>query len=164
MTDLPEPHTLQVGEQAPDFTLPDEQGNNVHLYDVLAQGNRVIVYFYPQAMTPGCTREACDFSSNVNKFTETGYTVFGISRDSIDKLARFKQAEHLQFSLLSDPDTTVHRQWGAWGEKKLYGRIHEGVLRSTVVLDTDGTVLLARYNVRARGHVDMLMRLISELQ
>lgn len=163
MTDLPEPHKLQVGEHAPDFTLSDDTGKPVHLYDVLAQGKRVIVYFYPQAMTPGCTREACDFSSNINKFTQTGYQVLGISRDAVDKLARFKEAEHLQFPLLSDPDSVVHRQWGAWGEKKLYGRIHEGVLRSTVVLDTDGTVLLARYNVRARGHVDMLMRLISEL-
>lgn len=163
MTDLPEPHKLQVGEHAPDFTLSDDTGKPVHLYDVLAQGKRVIVYFYPQAMTLGCTREACDFSSNINKFTQTGYQVLGISRDAVDKLARFKEAEHLQFPLLSDPDSVVHHQWGAWGEKKLYGRIHEGVLRSTVVLDTDGTVLLARYNVRARGHVDMLLRLISEL-
>ena len=163
MTDLPEPHRLQVSEHAPDFTLSDDTGKPVHLYDVLAQGKRIIVYFYPQAMTQGCTREACDFSSNINKFTQTGYQVLGISRDAVDKLARFKEAEHLQFPLLSDPDSVVHRQWGAWGEKKLYGRIHEGVLRSTVVLDTDGTVLLARYNVRARGHVDMLLRLISEL-
>lgn len=142
---------LAVGDPAPDFTLPDQDGRNVSLEDF--RGQHVVVYFYPAAMTPGCTTEACDFRDNLNSFKAAGYQVLGISKDEPAKLARFRDEESLNFPLLSDPDKAVLTTWGAFGAKKNYGKLIQGTIRSTVVVDPEGKVELAQYNVRATGHV-----------
>jgi peroxiredoxin Q/BCP len=147
---------LTPGDTAPDFTLPDDKGGQVSLSDL--RGRKVIVYFYPAAMTPGCTTQACDFSDNINTLRGEGYEVLGISPDSPDTLARFREKDGLSIQLLSDQDRSVMNAWGAFGEKKLYGKTVEGVLRSTVVVDEDGTVSHAWYNVKASGHVAKLRR------
>ncbi|HMM93917.1 MAG: thioredoxin-dependent thiol peroxidase [Micrococcales bacterium] len=147
---------LEAGDAAPDFTLPDDTGKDVTLSDL--RGRKVIVYFYPAAMTPGCTKQACDFSESLESLTADGYTVLGISPDSPAKLARFREKEHLTITLLSDADRSVMDAWGAFGEKKLYGKTVEGVIRSTVVVAEDGTVSHAWYNVKATGHVAKLRR------
>ena len=166
--EIPLPARLDIGQTAPDFTLsavmPDGTTANITLSDVIAQGQRVILYCYPAAMTPGCTTQACDFRDNIARLSGMGYTVLGMSKDPIDKLERFRQRDHLTFPLLSDPDLHVHRLYGAYGEKKLYGRTHVGVLRSTFVIGTDGRIELARYNVRAKGHVESLIKAIGKLQ
>ncbi len=147
---------LEAGDPAPDFTLPDDTGTDVTLSDL--RGRKVIVYFYPAAMTPGCTKQACDFSESLESLTGQGYTVLGISPDKPEKLARFRDKEHLTVPLLSDADRAVMDAWGAFGEKKLYGKTVQGVIRSTVVLDEQGTVTHAWYNVKATGHVAKLRR------
>ncbi len=145
---------LQPGDTAPAFTLPDQDGIPVPLSDL--RGRRVILYFYPEAMTPGCTTEACDFRDNLASLDGAGYAVVGVSRDDPEKLRRFRQQEHLSFPLLSDPDHSVHEAYGVWGEKQLYGKTVTGVIRSTIVLDESGVVTHAFYNTRATGHVAML--------
>ncbi len=147
---------LTPGDTAPDFTLPDDRGAEVSLSGL--RGRKVIVYFYPAAMTPGCTTQACDFSDNINALRGEGYEVLGISPDSPDKLAKFREKDGLSITLLSDRDRSVMDAYGAFGEKKLYGKTVEGVLRSTVVVDEDGTVSHAWYNVKATGHVAKLRR------
>ncbi|MBM6399120.1 thioredoxin-dependent thiol peroxidase [Phycicoccus sonneratiae] len=147
---------LEAGDAAPDFTLPDDTGSQVTLSDL--RGRKVIVYFYPAAMTPGCTKQACDFSESLDSLAGQGYTVLGISPDKPEKLARFRDKEHLTVALLSDADRAVMESWGAFGEKKLYGKTVQGVIRSTVVLDEEGTVTHAWYNVKATGHVAKLRR------
>ena len=147
---------LQPGDEAPDFTLPDDQGGSVALSSL--RGKKVIVYFYPAAMTPGCTKQACDFTESLDSLQSHGYTVVGISPDAPAKLAKFRERDALTITLLSDPDKEVLTAYGAYGEKKLYGKVVEGVIRSTFVLDGDGKVELAQYNVRATGHVAKLMR------
>ncbi|GGL28184.1 thioredoxin-dependent thiol peroxidase [Phycicoccus endophyticus] len=147
---------LAPGDTAPDFTLPDDTGGEVTLSDL--RGRKVIVYFYPAAMTPGCTTQACDFSESLDSLAADGYTVLGVSPDSPERLARFREKEHLTLTLLSDADRAVMTRWGAFGEKKLYGKTVEGVIRSTVVLDEEGTVTHAWYNVKATGHVAKLRR------
>jgi peroxiredoxin Q/BCP len=147
---------LSPGDTAPDFTLPDDAGSEVSLGDL--RGGKVIVYFYPAAMTPGCTTQACDFSDSLESLKADGYTVLGISPDTPAKLARFREKEGLTIRLLSDADRSVMQRWGAFGEKKLYGKTVEGVIRSTVVVDEDGTVSHAFYNVKATGHVAKLRR------
>ena len=147
---------LQPGDTAPDFTLPTDTGETVTLSDL--RGGRVIVYFYPAAMTAGCTKQACDFSDSLDDLKAEGYTVLGISKDSPEKLARFREKEGLTITLLSDEDKAVHLAWGAFGEKKLYGKLVEGVLRSTFVIDPEGVVEVAQYNVKATGHVAKLRR------
>ncbi len=147
---------LQPGDTAPDFTLPDDTGADVALAD--QRGTKVIVYFYPAAMTPGCTKQACDFSESLESLERDGYTVLGISPDSPAKLAKFRERDHLTLRLLSDADRSVMKAWGAYGEKKLYGKTVEGVIRSTVVLDEEGTVTHSWYNVKATGHVAKLRR------
>ncbi len=142
---------FEPGDTAPDFTLPDAQGADVSLSDF--RGSRVVVYFYPAAMTPGCTTQACDFRDSLDALTAQGITVLGISPDKPEKLAQFAERDGLTFPLLSDADKSVMTAWGAFGEKKNYGRIVQGVIRSTIVVDADGTVELAQYNVRAKGHV-----------
>lgn len=114
-------------------------------------------------MTPGCTTEACDFRDNLERLRSRGFTVLGVSKDPLDKLIRFRGRDHLTFPLLSDADLTVHRLYGAYGEKKLYGKVYEGVIRSTFVIDGDGVIRIARYNVRAKGHVDSLLRALDKL-
>jgi peroxiredoxin Q/BCP len=147
---------LSPGDTAPEFTLPDDTGKDVALGDFL--GRKVIVYFYPAAMTPGCTKQACDFSDSLDSLQAAGYAVVGISPDKPEKLARFREKEGLTITLLSDPDKSVLTQYGAFGEKKLYGKTVQGVIRSTVVVDEDGKVFLAQYNVKATGHVAKLRK------
>lgn len=145
---------LSVGDQAPDFTLTDDTGNEVTLSAL--RGRTVIVYFYPAAMTPGCTKQACDFTDSLDALKAQGYDVLGISPDKPEKLSRFRDRDSLTITLLSDPDRSVMKQWGAFGEKKLYGKTVQGVIRSTFVVDADGTIADARYNVKATGHVAKL--------
>lgn len=147
---------LEPGQTAPDFTLPDAGGAPVSLKDYA--GRKVIVYFYPAASTPGCTKQACDFRDSLASLESEGYAVVGISPDPQAKLARFRDKEDLTFPLLSDEDHQVAAAYGAWGEKKNYGRTYEGLIRSTIVVSEDGTVQLAQYNVRASGHVAKLRR------
>ncbi len=147
---------LEPGDAAPDFTLPDDTGKNVTLGEL--RGRKVIVYFYPAAMTPGCTTQACDFSESLDSLERDGYTVLGISPDTPAKLAKFRERDHLRIPLLSDTDRSVLSAWGAFGEKKLYGKTVQGVIRSTVVVDEYGTVSHAWYNVKATGHVAKLRR------
>ena len=151
---------LAVGDRAPQFRLPDAEGREVSLSDYA--GQRVIVYFYPAAMTPGCTIEAVDFSDTRDEWLEAGYQVVGISPDGVDKLRRFSEHDDLKVLLLADPAKEVIGAYGAYGVKKLYGKEIEGVIRSTFVIDVDtegvGTVSLAQYNVRAKGHVSKLKR------
>lgn len=150
------PHRLAPGDTAPAFTLTDQDGTSVSLTDFA--GRKVIVYFYPAAATPGCTTQACDFRDSLNSFTTEGFAVVGISPDAPAKLQKFAADEGLTFPLLSDEDHSVAEAFGAWGEKKNYGRTYEGLIRSTVVVDGDGRVELAQYNVRASGHVTKLRR------
>jgi peroxiredoxin Q/BCP len=145
---------LEPGQQAPDFTLTASDGGQVTLSDL--RGQHVIVYFYPAAMTPGCTKQACDFRDSQGSLQAAGYAVLGISPDKPAKLAKFVERDGLTFPLLSDPEHTLLEAWGAWGEKSLYGKKVVGVIRSTIVIDPDGAVQLARYNVKATGHVAAL--------
>lgn len=147
---------LSVGDTAPDFTLPTADGGSLTLSEL--RGEHVVVYFYPAAGTPGCTKQACDFRDNLASLQSHGYRVVGVSPDSPAKLQKFAAEQELTFPLVSDPDHAVMEQWGAWGEKTLYGKTVTGVVRSTVVLGTDGTVELAQYNVKATGHVAKLRR------
>ena len=147
---------LAPGDLAPDFTLPDAEGHDVTLSAL--RGQRVIIYFYPAAMTPGCTTEACDFSDSIDALHARGIEVLGISPDSPEKLATFRERDGLTITLLSDPDRHVHEAYGAYGEKKLYGKTVQGVIRSTFGVDEDGKVSDARYNVKAPGHVAKLRK------
>lgn len=159
------PVRLEAGQMAPDFTLPaidaDGMETSVTLSELTGRGEKVLLYFYPAAMTPGCTTEACDFRDNIARLASLGYTVLGVSKDSIAKLERFRERDHLSFPLLSDPDLTVHKLYAAYGEKKLYGKTHVGVIRSTFAIGADGRIELARYNVRAKGHVESLMKRLA---
>ena len=150
---------LTVGDPAPEFTLPDANGSDVSLSDY--RGQRVIVYFYPKASTPGCTTQACDFRDNLAAFTTEGFAVLGISPDAPAALQRFTDKQELTFPLLSDEDHSVAEAYGAWGEKKNYGKTVMGVIRSTFVVEADGTLSFARYNVRAKGHVAMVAKLLD---
>lgn len=147
---------LTPGATAPDFTLTDSTGTTHTLSDY--RGGRVILYFYPAASTPGCTTQACDFRDSLGSLTSAGYTVLGVSKDDAPALERFRTEEHLTFPLLSDPDLGVHRAYGAWGEKSLYGKPYVGTLRSTFVIDEHGTIEHALYNVKASGHVAMMRK------
>jgi peroxiredoxin Q/BCP len=147
---------LSPGDPAPDFTLPDDSGGQVSLSDF--RGQKVIVYFYPAAMTAGCTKQACDFTESLDALRANGYEVLGISPDKPEKLAKFRERDHLTIRLLSDPDKSVLTAWGAYGEKMLYGKTVQGVIRSTFVVDEDGTLEVASYNVKATGHVAKLRR------
>ncbi len=150
---------LEPGDKAPSFSLPDADGNTVKLADF--KGRKVVVYFYPAASTPGCTKQACDFRDSLAELNEAGLDVVGISPDKPEKLARFRDAEGLNFPLLSDPEKKVLTEWGAFGEKKMYGKTVQGVIRSTFVVDEKGNVEVAQYNVKATGHVAKLRRDIS---
>lgn len=156
---MTEQNRLQVGDPAPDFSLTSSDGKQVTLSDL--RGRSVIVYFYPKAATPGCTKQACDFTENLALLNDAGYEVLGISPDSPEKLAKFVEDEKLTITLLSDPAKDVLTEWGAFGEKQNYGKTVQGVIRSTFVVDPDGKIAEARYNVKATGHV---AKLIKELE
>ena len=156
---MTEQKRLEIGDQAPAFTLPNDSGETTSLADY--QGKRVLVYFYPRANTPGCTTEACDFRDSLTQLNDLGIEVVGISPDTVNNLVAFREKNNLTFPLLADPDKNVLKEWGAFGEKKNYGKIVEGVIRSTFLVGTDGTIELALYNVRATGHV---ARVIRELE
>jgi thioredoxin-dependent peroxiredoxin len=145
---------LAPGDAAPGFTLPDADGNEVSLSAL--RGQRVIVYFYPAAMTPGCTKQACDFRDSLSSLAAAGFAVLGISPDSPAKLAKFRDRDGLNFPLLSDPQHTVEQAYGAYGEKMMYGKKSVGVIRSTFVIGPDGTIEKAQYGVKATGHVARL--------
>ena len=148
--------TLQPGDPAPDFTLATDTEEQLSLSDL--RGKRVILYVYPAAMTPGCTKQACDFRDSLQSLHAQGFEVVGISPDKPAKLAKFRERDSLTFPLVSDPDKTTLKAYGAYGEKKLYGKTVEGVIRSTFVIDPDGKIEWAKYNVKATGHVAMLRR------
>ena len=150
---------LEEGAKAPSFKVLDQDGKKVSLADY--KGHKVILYFYPAAATPGCTKEACDFNDNLNPFKKAGYTVLGISPDAPSKLLKFKENQDLNFPLLSDPELEVHKTYGAFGTKSMYGRTYEGVIRSTFAIDEKGKITLALYNVKATGHVAMLRKLLG---
>lgn len=147
---------LAPGDIAPDFTLPTADGGQVTLSDL--RGRTVVIFFFPAAMTPGCTLEACDFEDFQGSLVDDGYQVIGISPDAPERLAEFAAAEHLTYPLASDVDRVVLESYGAYGEKLLYGKTVTGVIRSTIVVDREGRVAVASYNVRATGHVDRLRR------
>ncbi|AZP18132.1 thioredoxin-dependent thiol peroxidase [Streptomyces aquilus] len=147
---------LQPGDVAPAFTLPDADGTDVSLAD--HKGRKVIVYFYPAALTPGCTKQACDFTDNLELLAGAGYDVIGVSPDAPEKLAKFRDKENLRITLLADPEKTVTEAYGAYGEKKNYGKTYMGVIRSTIVVDEEGKVERALYNVRATGHVAKIIK------
>ena len=147
---------LEIGDKAPTFKVLDQDGNKVGLADY--KGKKVILYFYPAASTPGCTKEACDFNDNLNPLKKAGYTVLGISPDPVTKLKKFQTNQDLNFPLLSDEELDVHKTYGAYGKKKLYGREYVGVIRSTFVIDEKGKIELALYNVKATGHVASLKK------
>ncbi len=150
---------LQPGDKAPDFALADADENTVRLADFA--GRMLVVYFYPAALTPGCTKQACDFRDNLSVLDGSGYAVVGISPDKPAKLRKFRETHELTFPLLSDPDHEVLAAYGAWGEKQLYGKTVTGVIRSTVVVDGEARVAAAFYNVKATGHVAKLLRDLS---
>ena len=150
---------LSPGDTAPDFTLNDDTGAEVSLSGL--RGRKVIVYFYPAAMTPGCTKQACDFRDSLAELNGEGIEVIGISPDKPAKLAKFRDAEELNFPLLSDPEKATLEAWGTFGEKKMYGKTVQGVIRSTFLVDEAGKIEVAQYNVRATGHVAKLRRDLS---
>ena len=150
---------LEPGQPAPPFTLNDQDGRAVSLADYA--GRRLIIFFYPAAMTPGCTKEACDFRDSLDRLRAEGFDVLGISPDKTEKLKKFEEKEGLTYPLLSDTDKAVMDSYGAYGEKTLYGKKVTGVIRSTIVVGTDGTVELARYNVKATGHVASLRKALK---
>lgn len=153
---MTETSRLEVGDKAPAFSLPDADGNTVKLSDF--KGRKVVVYFYPAASTPGCTKQACEFRDSLASLDDAGIDVVGISPDKPDKLAAFRDAESLTFPLLSDPDKKVLTQWGAFGEKKLYGKTVQGVIRSTFVVDETGTIAVAQYNVKAANTASFIAK------
>ena len=154
---MPETHPrLEIGQRAPLFTRLDQDGEEVKLIDF--RGRKVILFFYPAANTPACTTQACDLRDNRSFLQARGYAVLGISKDRVADLAVFRDEQHLSYPLLSDPDLRVHRRYGAWGEKSLYGKIITGTLRSTFVIDEKGFLTQALYNVKAKGHMSMLAK------
>lgn len=150
---------LEPGQPAPDFTLLDQDERPVSLHDL--RGGPVVIFFYPEAMTPGCTTEACDFRDSLAPLQAAGYTVLGVSRDLPEKLRRFRERDGLPYDLLSDPDHAVHEAYGVWGDKMNYGKVVQGVIRSTFVVDADGTIAQAMYNVKATGHVARVRSLLG---
>jgi len=156
VTDRTLSNRLGPGDAAPVFTLTSDTGETVSLEDL--RGQKVIVYFYPAAMTPGCTKQACDFTDSLDSLKASGYEVLGISPDKPEKLAKFRARDSLTITLLSDADKSVMKAYGAYGPKKLYGKEVEGVIRSTFVVGADGKIELAQYNVKATGHVAKLRK------
>jgi len=157
---LTETTRLAAGDKAPAFSLPDADGKKVSLSDY--KGRRVVVYFYPAASTPGCTKQACDFRDNLHDLNHAGLDVVGISPDKPEKLAKFRDAEGLTFPLLSDPDRKVLTAWGAYGEKQMYGKTVQGVIRSTFVVDEKGKIEVAQYNVKAAHTATSIQKILAQ--
>lgn len=153
------PNTLAPGDHAPDFTLTDDSGNTQSLSQL--RGEKVILFCYPKAMTPGCTTEACDFRDSASSLQAAGYQILGISPDPVADLAAFRDKEHLTYPLLSDESTETLQAYGAFGEKKLYGKTVHGVIRSTFIIDEHGVIVEALYNVKATGHVARIRSLVG---
>jgi len=151
--------SLEPGSPAPAFSLPDKDGKVHSLSEY--RGQKVILYFYPAASTPGCTTQACDFRDNMSSLQSAGYVVLGVSKDKLPALQKFAENENLGFPLLSDEDLLVHNAYGAYGEKSMYGKKVMGVLRSTFVVDESGVLEHALYNVKATGHVDVLKKKLA---
>jgi len=149
---------LEAGQAAPEFNLTNQNGESVRSTDLFK--TPTILYFYPAAGSPGCTKEASDFEAHLAEFSEHGYQVVGVSPDSVSRLKEFEEAHELSFTLLSDPDILAHKAFGAFGEKSLYGRLYRGVLRSTILI-RDGKVEEALYNVKATGHTNMLLKRLA---
>lgn len=151
---------LKEGDKAPDFCLKgiDEKGEEKEFCLKDFKGSRLILYFYPKDDTPGCTTEACDFRDNLNILIEKGYKVVGVSPDSVNSHKKFKEKYNLNFPLLSDPDKKVAEAYGAYGEKKMYGKVTKGIIRSTFLIDEEGRIKKAWYNVKAKGHVEKLLK------
>jgi thioredoxin-dependent peroxiredoxin len=149
---------LEPGQNAPEFTLENQNGDTVRSVDLFK--TPTILYFYPAAGSPGCTKEASDFEANLQEFAKYGYQIVGVSPDSVARLKEFEEAHELSFTLLSDPDILAHKAVGAFGEKSLYGRLYRGVLRSTILI-RDGKVEEALYNVKATGHTNMLLKRLA---
>ena len=149
---------LAPGDPAPDFALPDADGSVVSLAGLRSGGKKVVVYFYPAALTPGCTKQACGFRDSLGDWDAAGYAVVGISPDKPERLAKFREAEGLPFPLLSDPSRSVLEAYGAYGKKTMYGKEVTGVIRSTFVVSPDGLVERAMYGVKATGHVEKLRK------
>ena len=158
---MPQTPRLEVGDKAPAFSLPDANGNTVSLADY--KGRKVIVYFYPAASTPGCTKEACDFRDNLSELNDAGLAVVGISPDKPTKLAKFSDDQNLTFPLLSDPDRKVLTSWGAFGEKTMYGKTVQGVIRSMFVVDEKGKIAVAQYNVKAAHTTTNIKKIIDRV-
>jgi peroxiredoxin Q/BCP len=150
---------LEAGAKAPEFALPDQDGKTISLASL--SGQKAVLYFYPAAGSPGCTKEAADFQEALGEFSKLGYRVIGISPDSVNRLKEFEDAHELTFSLLSDPEVAAHKAFGAFGEKSLYGRLYRGTLRSTIIINDSGVVEHALYNVKATGHVNMLLKKLA---
>ncbi|SKQ81811.1 Alkyl hydroperoxide reductase/ Thiol specific antioxidant/ Mal allergen [Mycobacteroides abscessus subsp. abscessus] len=158
---MAEAKRLEVGDKAPAFTLLDADGKKVSLSSY--KGRKVIIYFYPAAMTPGCTKQACDFRDSLAELNEAGLDVIGISPDKPEKLAKFRERDGVNFPLLSDPDKTTLTAYGAFGEKKLYGKIVEGVIRSTFVVDEKGNIEVAQYNVKAAHTTTKIQKILEQV-
>jgi len=150
---------LEPGAKAPQFSLPDQDGKDISLSSL--SGQKAVLYFYPAAGSPGCTKEAADFQEALGEFSKLGYRIIGVSPDSVKRLKDFEDAHELTFSLLSDPDVAAHKAFGAYGEKSLYGRLYKGALRSTIIINESGVVEQALYNVKATGHVNMLLKRLA---
>ncbi len=150
--------TLQIGDKSPVFKALDSKGNSHDLEEINTSGKKVILYFYPRDSTPGCTKQACDFRDDLTRLESHGYMVFGVSKDSVKSHEKFINKQNLNFPLLMDEDGSIHEQFGTWRLKKNYGREYMGCARSTFVIDENGNLAFARYNVKAKGHVAMLMR------
>ena len=155
---MAEPITLEAGGKSPQFDALDSKGVRHNLTEITSSGNKVILYFYPRDSTPGCTVQACDFRDDMARLSSHGYTVFGVSKDSAKSHENFIGKQELNFPLLMDEDGTIHEAFGTWRLKKNYGKDYMGCARSTFVIGEDGNLTFARYNVKAKGHVSMLMR------
>jgi peroxiredoxin Q/BCP len=153
---------IEEGKKAPSFRLPGDDGKTHSLGE--QKGKRVVLYFYPRDLTPGCTTEACDFRDNVARLRKGGVVVFGVSKDSLASHKKFREKHELNFPLLSDPDLEVHKAYGAWGEKTMYGKKTQGVIRSTFLIDDKGKLAKVWRNVRAKGHVDQVLAALAELE
>lgn len=155
---MAEPTTLETGDLSPTFNAPDSKGINHNLSDIMAAGQKTILYFYPRDSTPGCTVQACDFRDDMARLTSHGFQVFGVSKDSVKSHENFIDKQEINFPLLMDEDGAIHEAFGTWRSKINYGKIYMGCARSTFVIGEDGKLIFARYNVKAKGHVTMLMR------